>query len=91
MIWTIQNYVLYKTLFKYFGKITNFSYCRFLTDETFNAKQRIKMQDDASAREAFNVLTDEEIRDSINEAIENIDESIQIIFRSKKCKVMDNG
>ena len=44
------------------------------------------MQDDASAREAFNVLTDEEVRESINDAIENIGQNIKVIFRSKKCQ-----
>ena len=44
------------------------------------------MQDDASAREAFNVLTDEEVKESINDAIENIGQNIKVIFRSKKCQ-----
>ena len=44
------------------------------------------MQEDASAREAFNVLTDDEVRQSINDAIDNIDQTIQVIFRTKKCQ-----
>ena len=59
---------------------------RFINDDTFNAKQRQKMQDDPSAREAFNVLTDEEVKGALNEAIENIDEPLQVIFRTKKCQ-----
>ena len=59
---------------------------RFISDVTFNAKQRIKLQDDASAREAFNVFTDEEVRKSIINAIDNIGQNIQVIFRTKKCQ-----
>ena len=49
---------------------------RFISDVTFNAKQRIKLQDDASAREAFNVFTDEEVRKSIIDAIDNIEKAV---------------
>lgn len=59
---------------------------RFMDDETFSAKQRIKLQDDASAREAFNVYTDDEVREALNEALDNVGDPIQVIFRTKKCQ-----
>lgn len=59
---------------------------RFINDETFNAKQRKKMQDDALAREAFNVLTDDEVRESLEETIEEMGQPMQVIFRTKRCQ-----
>ena len=59
---------------------------RFISDDTFTAQQRTKMLNDITAREAFNVVNDEEVRQMINERFEDLpSELLPIIFRSKKC------
>jgi hypothetical protein len=49
---------------------------RYLDDETFTKKQQEKMKTDSSAREAFNVHTDDEVRVAIYNALENIGKHI---------------
>ena len=58
---------------------------RFITDETLTKQQRLKMQEDQSLREAFNVLTDEDVKDALQCAIDNTGEPVQVVFRSKRC------
>ena len=50
-----------------------------MNDETFTSKQRAKMQEDASTREAFNVYTDDEVIGGIQNALDNILEPIQVL------------
>jgi len=57
-----------------------------MNDETFTSKQRAKMQEDASTREAFNVYTDDEVIGAIRNALDNILEPIQVVFRTSKCR-----
>ena len=56
-----------------------------MNDETFTSKQRAKMQEDASTREAFNVYTDDEVMGAIQNALDNVLEPIQVVFRTSKC------
>ena len=58
---------------------------RFLTDETMNVEQRQQMQGNKSIKEAFNIWTDDEVRKGLSDALEEISEPIQVVFRSKRC------
>lgn len=58
---------------------------RFIDDETFSAKQKAKLKEDPSAREAFNVKTDDEVRLELCAALDNIDGPLQVVFRTSRC------
>ena len=61
---------------------------RFITDESLSEEQRQQVlhQSDTSVKEALNVLTDEEVKQCLTEALEQTgDDSIEVIFRSKRC------
>ena len=58
---------------------------RYIDDETFNDKQRSKMQKDSNSREVYNVYKDIEVKEAIENALENIEQPIQVVFRSSKC------
>ena len=58
---------------------------RFITDETLTRQQQMKMQEDENLREAFNVWTDDDVRDALQLAVENTGDPVQVVFRSKKC------
>ena len=51
-----------------------------MNDETFTSKQRAKMQEDASTREAFNVYTDDEVIGAIQNALGTYAKKMRIIF-----------
>ena len=70
--------------FNAYAKVQVLGY-RFITDETLSKEQRVKMQGDATLREAFNVWTDEEVKEAIESAIENTGDPVQVVFRSKRC------
>ena len=43
------------------------------------------MQEDSNSREVYNVLKDIEVKEAIENALENIEQPIQVVFRSSKC------
>ena len=58
---------------------------RYVTDQAFSDRQREIILTDPAVREVMNVLTEAEIRDLVNNKINNIESTVRIIFRDSVC------
>ncbi len=58
---------------------------RYLDDETFSDKQKEKFLTDEASKEAFNVMTDDEVREAIADALVAVGDPVQVVFRNSRC------
>ena len=58
---------------------------RFVSDQAFSEKQRDMVLADTNMREVMNMLTENEIRDVINNKLNNISNPVKIIFSNTIC------